>query len=119
MASEPKGIVADFLKKLDPAVYLAELIMREPHLEITKPPRSGELWFRYTHTGVNDLDMEGVNRMILYELWKTETLNIEEDRIENGYTLHAQNLNQCSYIDLDILIERITSIGRTLITEYL
>ncbi|MBD3171676.1 hypothetical protein GF326_04330 [Candidatus Bathyarchaeota archaeon] len=119
MASEPENKVADFLKKLDPAIYLAKIIRREPHLELTKPPLSGELWFRYTHTGVNDLDMEGINRMILYELWKTETLSIEEDRVEGSYTLYAQNLDKSNYMDLDILIERVTSIGRILITEYL
>jgi len=109
----------DFLRSLTRAQYLSELVEREPNLEITTPPDSDVVWFRYVFDNVDEQDLAGVNRMILYELWAMENKMMLDDKIMEKYTLKACELNKLSvFSDLDILIEQVTSIGDVLVREY-
>ena len=108
-----------FLEKMDKTNYLAELVIKEPHLEIEEPIVSDFLYFRYIFPRVEELDLEGINRMILNEMWKTGRDFIEEDIVGGKYFLKACNINKFSYSDLDILVEQITTIGNVLVKEYL
>jgi len=58
--------------------------------------------------------------MILGELWKINLFMITDTTIKGRYMLRACNVNHRSQReDFDILVERITSIGKTLSKEYL
>ena len=110
----------DFLRSLTYAQYLSELVKRESHLEITAPPDSDVVWFRYVFDGVDEQDLAGVNRMILYELWAMGNKMMLDDRVMGKYTLKACELSKLSvFSDLDILVEQVTSIGDVLVREYL
>jgi glutamate/tyrosine decarboxylase-like PLP-dependent enzyme len=100
--------------------YLAELVRLEPRLEITAPLVSNVLCFRYVHEGVGESDLDGVNRMILGELWKINWGMISDTTIKGKYMLRACNVNhRTRYSDFDILVEQITTIGNVLAKEYL
>jgi glutamate/tyrosine decarboxylase-like PLP-dependent enzyme len=106
-------------QNIDQIHYLAELIRKEPNMEITAPVVSNAVCFRYVHDGVNESDIEGLNRMILTELWKINALMISATTINGKYMLRACNVNHRSkYSDFDVLVERITSIGETVVKEY-
>jgi glutamate/tyrosine decarboxylase-like PLP-dependent enzyme len=106
-------------QNIDQINYLAELIRKEPNMEITAPVVSNVVCFRYVHDGVNESDIERLNRMILIELWKINGLMISSTTINGRYMLRACNVNHRSkYSDFNILVERITSIGETLAKEY-
>ena len=107
-------------QNIDQIHYLAELIRKEPNLEIMASVVSNVVCFRYVHDEVDESDIEGLNRMILNELWKINALMISSTMINGRYMLRACNVNHRSkYSDFNILIERITSIGETLAKEYL
>ena len=108
-----------FLEKMDKTNYLAELAIKEPHLQIEEPIVSDFLYFRYIFPRVEELDLEGINRMILNEMWKTGRDIIEEDIIRGKYFFFFCNIKEFSYSELDILIEQITTIGNVLVKEYL
>jgi hypothetical protein len=76
--------------------------------------------FRYNPDDVNESDIEGLNRMILNELWKINGLMISSTTIKGRYMLRACNINHRSkYSDFDVLIERITSIGNALSKQFI
>jgi aromatic-L-amino-acid decarboxylase len=106
-------------QNIDQIHYLAELIRKEPNMEMMAPVVSNVVCFRYVHDGVNESDIEGLNRMILIELWKINGLMISSTTINGRYMLRACNVNHRStYSDFDVLVERIKSIGKTLAKEY-
>lgn len=107
-------------QNIDQINYLAELIRKEPNLEITAPVVSNIVCFRYIHDGLDEADVEKLNRMILGELWKINLFMITDTTIKGRYMLRACNVNHRSQReDFDILVERITSIGKTLSKEHL
>ena len=110
----------NFLENIDQAAYLAELVRREPNLEITLPVESDVLYFRYVFAGVHELDLEGINRAILYELWRNNCRFIGDSTVNGKYMLKASTSNQCSkFSDFDILVEQIITIGNIIVREYL
>ena len=110
----------DFLRSLSHAHYLSELVTREPHLEITAQPDADAVYFRYVFDDIDEQDLAGVNRMILYELWAMENKMMLDDKKGGKYTLKACEINKISvFSDLDILVEQVTSIGDVLVREYL
>ena len=110
----------NFLQNIDQSTYLAELIKREPNLEITLPVESDVLYFRYVFAGVHESDLDGINRVILYELWRNNCRIISDSTIDGKYMLKASTINQCSkFSDFDILVEQIITIGNIIVKEYL
>lgn len=110
----------NILKKQSRVQYLAELIEREPHLELITPWTESSLCFRYVCDGIDELDLAGINRMILYELWHLKQTMVDEDKIQGKYVIKASKIEENSSLqDLDILVEQFTSIGDVLVREYL
>ena len=108
------------MENIDQAAYLAELVRKEPNLEITLPVESDALYFRYVFAGVHELDLDGINRVILYELWRNNCRIISDSTINGKYMLKASTSNQCSkFSDFDILVEQIITIGNIIVKEYL
>jgi aromatic-L-amino-acid decarboxylase len=107
-------------QNIDQIQYLAELMRNESNIEVTAPVVSNVVCFRYVHDGVDESDIEGLNRMILTELWKINGLMISDTTINGRYMLRACNVNHRSkYSDFDVLVERITSIGNALSKQFL
>ena len=95
--------------------YLAELIRKEPNIEITAPVVSNIVCFRYVHDGLSELDLEKYNRMILGELWKINLWMISDTTIKGKYMLRACNVNHRSRReDFDSLVNAIKQIGARL-----
>ena len=106
-------------QNIDQIHYLAELMRKETNIELMAPVVSNVVCFRYVHDDVDESDIEGLNRLILNELWKINGLMISSTTINGRYMLRACNVNHRStYSDFDILVERITSIGETVPKEY-
>jgi glutamate/tyrosine decarboxylase-like PLP-dependent enzyme len=106
-------------QNIDQIHYLAELIRKEPNMELMAPVVSNVACFRYIPDGVDDSDIEGLNQVILNELWKINALMISSTTINGRYMLRACNVNHRStYSDFNVLIERIKSIGETVAKEY-
>lgn len=102
-------------QNIDQIYYLADLIRKEPNLEITAPLVSNVVCFRYVHEGLSEAFSEKLNRMILGELSKINIRMISDTKIKGRHTLRACNVNHRSkYSDFDILVNRLTSIGETL-----
>jgi glutamate/tyrosine decarboxylase-like PLP-dependent enzyme len=107
-------------QNIDQIDYLAELIRGEPNLEITAPVVSNVVCFRYVRDGLDDTNLEKVNRSILSELWKIKWGMISDTTLNGRYMLRACNVNHRSrYSDFDVLVERIITIGDILVKEYL
>jgi glutamate/tyrosine decarboxylase-like PLP-dependent enzyme len=99
-------------QNIDQMSYLADLIRKEPNMEVAAPVGSNIVCFRYLHEGLSEALSEKLNRMILSELWKINISMINDTKIKGRHVLRACNVNHRSkYSDFDLLVERITSIG--------
>jgi aromatic-L-amino-acid decarboxylase len=106
-------------QNIDQIHYLAELIRKEPNIEMMAPLVSNVVCFRYVHSGLNESDIEELNRMILNELWKINGLMISSTTVNGNYMLRACNVNhRTKYSDFDALIDRIKNIAETLIQQF-
>jgi glutamate/tyrosine decarboxylase-like PLP-dependent enzyme len=107
-------------QNIDQIGYLAELVKREPCLEITVPLISNVLCFKYRCDGLDETELEKVNRSIMRELWKVNWGIVSDTTIRGKYMLRVCNVNhRTSFEDFDILVEQVKSIGNTLIKEYI
>ena len=107
-------------QNIDQIHYLAELIRREPNMEITASVASNIVCFRYIKDGLSEADVEKLNRMILGELWKTNLWMISDTTIKGRYMLRACNVNhRTRFADFDVFLERIKNIGETLLQHFL
>ena len=103
-------------QNIDQIYYLAEVIGKEPNLEITVPVVSNIVCFRYIHDGLNESDIEKLNRVILGELWKINLGMISDTTIKGKYMLRACNVNHRSRReDFDLLVDNIKKIGEKLV----
>jgi len=106
-------------QNIDQIHYLAELIRKEPNIEMMAPLVSNVVCFRYVHSGLNESDIEELNRMILNELWKINGLMISSTTVNGNYMLRACNVNhRTKYSDFDALIDRIKNIAETHIQQF-
>jgi len=106
-------------QNIDQVHYLAELIQKEPNMEISVPVASNIVCFRYICGGLDESEVEKLNRRILGELWKINLWMISDTTIKGKYMLRACNVNhRTRYTDFDELVELINSIGKTLVKEH-
>jgi len=105
-------------QNIDHVHYLAEQIGKEANLEITAPVVSNIVCFRYVHDGLNESDIENLNRMILGELWKINFWMISDTTIKGQYMLRVCNVNHRSRrADFNLLVDNIKKIGARLEKE--
>ena len=78
-------------QNIDQISYLAELVEKEPNLEMTVPVKSNIACFRYIHAGISDADLEKINHSILVELLKT-TRGLFNDTPRARHKFHASIL---------------------------
>jgi glutamate/tyrosine decarboxylase-like PLP-dependent enzyme len=107
-------------QNIDQIHYLAELIKKEPNLEVTLPVVSNVVCFRYKRDGLTETEIDDINQHILRELLKINLWMISDTKTKNKYMLRACNVNHRSrYSDFDLLVERITTIGDNFVKDYL
>ena len=85
--------LTNFLGTIDKAQYLSDLVSQYSDLELTAPTENGVVWFRYIHDNVQREDLDGVNRMILYELWRNNQ-QIDDEVVLGKYSLKVSNITQ-------------------------
>jgi glutamate/tyrosine decarboxylase-like PLP-dependent enzyme len=98
--------------------YLADLIEKEPCLELTAPVLSNIACFRYNPGGLDDEQLEKLNKMIAQELWKINSNMASDTIIKGNYTLRACNVNHRSRReDFDFLVNELKKNGAKLEKE--
>ncbi len=106
-------------QNIDQIHYLAELIGKEPRMEITAPLVSNIVCFRYVSDGLDEDETEKLNRKIMAELWKINWGMISDTTIKGRYMLRACNVNHRSRReDFDLLVDETKKIGTRLEKEF-
>jgi len=106
-------------KNIDHINYLAELIRKEPDLELMAPVASNIACFRYKVNGLSESELEKFNRQVLGELWKINPMMISDTTVKGKYMLRVCNVNHKTQgQDFDWLIDEIKKIGSRLKKEF-
>lgn len=107
-------------QNIDQISYLAELINKEPNIELTAPVISNIACFRYTSGRLDEEQLESLNKKIAQELWKINFWIVSDTRIKGKYMLRACNVNHRSRReDFDFLVDEIKKIGAKCVKEFI
>ncbi len=99
-------------QNIDQINYLAELIAKEPDMEITAPVASNIVCFRYKPKGLREEELEKLNMMINRDLNNISFWMISDTTIRGKYMLRACNVNHRSQRkDFEYLVEKVKEIG--------
>jgi aromatic-L-amino-acid decarboxylase len=99
-------------QNIDQMSYLAELIRKEPDMEITAPVVSNAVCFRYKPKGLTELEVEKLNKTIFDELNQVSFMMISDTTIKGKYMLRACNVNHRSQKqDFEFLVNEVKKIG--------
>ena len=105
-------------QNLDQIRYLADLIEKEPNMELTAPVISNIACFRYNPGGLDEEQIEKLNKIIAQELWKINFWMVSDTRIKGRYMLRACNVNHRSRReDFDFLVGEVKKIGAKCVNE--
>jgi len=100
-------------QNIDQINYLADLIEKEPCLELTAPVISNIACFRYNPGGFDDERLEKMNKLIMQELWKINHGIITDTKIKGKHMLRACNVNHRSRReDFDFFVNELKKIGK-------
>ena len=100
-------------QNIDQMNYLAELIRKEPKIEITAPVASNIVCFRYKPKGLTESELETLNKMIYSDLNRKSFWMVSDTTIKGKYMLRACNVNHRSKKrDFDFLICEIKKLGK-------
>jgi glutamate/tyrosine decarboxylase-like PLP-dependent enzyme len=100
-------------QNIDQTNYLAELISKEPEMEISAPVASNIVCFRYKPEGRTDSEIEQLNKLIYKQLNQTSFGMISDTTIKGKYMLRACNVNHRSQKqDFEFLVNELKKIGR-------
>jgi glutamate/tyrosine decarboxylase-like PLP-dependent enzyme len=106
-------------QNIDQINYFADLVRKEPSIEICAPVESNVICFRYRGIQMLSEDqIEQLNKAILQELWKFSFGVVSDTRIKGRYVLRAANVNYRSHReDFAWLLEEVTKLGEKLLPE--
>jgi glutamate/tyrosine decarboxylase-like PLP-dependent enzyme len=106
-------------KNIDHINYLAELIRKEPDLELMAPVASNIACFRYKVNGLSESELEKFNRQILGEFWEINPWMISDTTVKGKYMLRVCNVNHRTQgQDFDWLIEKVKESGEKIQSEF-
>lgn len=92
--------------------YLAELIEKEPDMEITAPVSSNIVCFRYSPKGLSEKELEKLNIAVNRDLNNVSFGMISDTTIRGKYMLRACNVNHRSQRkDFEYLVGKVKEIG--------
>lgn len=105
-------------QNIDQANYLAELIRKDPEMEITAPVVSNVVCFRYKPKGLTEPELEKVNRTICSAINKISFWMVSDTTIKGRYMLRACNVNPRSRKqDFDFLVSEVRKIGKKIVSQ--
>jgi aromatic-L-amino-acid decarboxylase len=105
-------------QNVDQMNYLAELIRKEPKMEITAPVVSNIVCFRYKPKGFTELELEKLNKMIYSDLNQRSFWMISDTTIKGRYMLRACNVNHRSQKqDIDFLVNEVKKTGEKIVSQ--
>ena len=106
-------------QNLNQTIYLADLIKKEDNMEITAPVTSNIVCFRYKPDGLNEEEVETINKLIYEALSHINLLIISDTTIKGKYMLRACNVNHRSQKkDFDYLIKEIGKTGMNFLSQF-
>jgi glutamate/tyrosine decarboxylase-like PLP-dependent enzyme len=98
--------------------YLAELIRKEPEMEITAPVVSNVVCFRYKPKGLTEPELEKLNKMICNDLNQMSFWMVSDTTIKGRYMLRICNVNHRSQKqDFDFLVNEVRKIGEKKLSQ--
>ena len=102
-------------QNIDQARYLADLVVTHPKLELVAPVTLNVVCFRYTGTGLDEANLDEINKQIVTELQEGGVVVVSGSRVNGKYILHVANVNHRSLQgDFDILIQEVIRVGEDL-----
>jgi len=105
-------------KNIDQTSYLAELVKKEPDMEITAPVASNVVCFRYKPEGLDEAELERLNRMIVDGLNQVSFWMVSDTTIKGRFMLRACNVNHRSRrSDFDYLVDLVKKLGGKYLPE--
>ena len=105
-------------QNIDQTSYLAELVKKERDMEITAPVASNVVCFRYKPKGLNDAELERLNKMIAGGINQVSFWMISDTTIKGRYMLRACNVNHRSRReDFDYLVDLVKKLGKQFLPE--
>jgi glutamate/tyrosine decarboxylase-like PLP-dependent enzyme len=105
-------------QNIDQARYLAGLVERTPELQLLAPVPLNIICFRYIPSGMNDEQVDALNREILVRLHETGVAVPSGTMVRGHYALRCAITNhRTRYEDLDILVASTLQLGRSLARE--
>jgi glutamate/tyrosine decarboxylase-like PLP-dependent enzyme len=106
-------------QNLDQIKYFANLIEKDPQLEITAPVASNVVCFRYIKDGQDEAELEELNKFILDDLYQKAFLMISDTTVKDRYMLRACNVNHRTRMeDMAFLVEKVKAIGQSKASHY-
>ncbi len=98
--------------------YLAELIRKEPKIEITAPVASNIVCFRYNPRDLSESELEKLNKIIYSDLNQRSFMMISDTTIKGRYMLRACNVNHRSQKrDFDFLVKEVKKTGEKIVSQ--
>jgi glutamate/tyrosine decarboxylase-like PLP-dependent enzyme len=105
-------------KNIDQTSYLAELVKKEPDMEITAPVASNVVCFRYKPGGLDEAELERLNKMIADGLNQVSFWMVSDTTIKGRFMLRACNVNHRSRrSDFDYLVGLVKKLGGKYLPE--
>ena len=105
-------------QNIDQTNYLAELITKQPDLEIGAPVTSNIVCFRYKPSTLDETKLETLNKTIYNEINKKSFWMISDTTIKGKYLLRACNVNHRSKKqDLEFLVNEVKKTGERTLTK--
>ncbi len=105
-------------QNIDQIKYLADLIKKDPKLEITCPVFSNIVCFRYNPKELTESELENLNKLIYNDLNQRFFWMISDTTIKGKYMLRACNVNHRSKKqDFDFLISELRKTGEKIFAQ--
>ncbi len=105
-------------QNVDQACYLAELIQKEPELELLAPVTLNVVCFRFRAPGLDDEKLNELNQELLIRLHESGSAVPSYTTLDGKYALRMANTNHRSRReDFEILVREVLRLGRELTAE--
>ena len=105
-------------QNIDQTNYLAELIRKEPKMEITAPVISNIVCFRYRPKKLTEVELEKLNKLIYGDLNQRSFWMVSDTTIKGRYMLRACNVNHRSRKqDFHFLVNEVKKTGEKLVSQ--
>jgi aromatic-L-amino-acid decarboxylase len=100
-------------KNLDQARYLADLIEKDPEMELTAPVASNVVCFRYNPRGLDETTLDGLNKTISAKINEISFWMTSDTMIKGRFTLRAAITNHRSKRgDFDYIYKLVKKLGQ-------